>query len=157
MLPDARGTKLVQNWMPGDSVSFSEGWVFNNVYEQSELRVVVFVQDNLTKEVLQSALLDFSSITDATGVDDNNLNEFNFKLYPNPTSSKVYVLFGNPMKDESEIIVINQLGEIVDEIKVNKGVNKLSIVTNHYPNGIYYLKMIDSNNNIITKKLSVIH
>jgi hypothetical protein len=54
MLPTAFGTPLQPTWMPGDTLDLDYFWKLANVYDINQLAVVVFIQDTLTKEVLQA-------------------------------------------------------------------------------------------------------
>jgi len=54
MLPNASGTALPSTMVQGDSVVYNFSWTMANVYNQVQLAVVGFVQDNATKEVHQA-------------------------------------------------------------------------------------------------------
>jgi len=54
MLPNSSGTALPSTMVQGDSVVYNFSWTMANVYNQVQLAVVGFVQDNATKEVHQA-------------------------------------------------------------------------------------------------------
>ena len=54
MLPDANGTALPTTMVQGDSVVYNFTWTMTNVYDQNQIAVVGFVQDDATKEVHQA-------------------------------------------------------------------------------------------------------
>ncbi|MCF8345070.1 MAG: Omp28-related outer membrane protein, partial [Bacteroidales bacterium] len=55
MLPDATGTALPASFNQGDSVVINEEWILENVYDDIQLAVVGFVQDNSDEYVQQAA------------------------------------------------------------------------------------------------------
>ncbi len=56
MIPNATGTSLAGSWTVGQQQAFNFNVAIPNyVYSEAELAVVAFVQNNATKEVLQSA------------------------------------------------------------------------------------------------------
>jgi hypothetical protein len=53
MLPDANGTDIA-SFTSGSTVSYDFEWTLDNIYIMNELQVIAFVQDNATKEILQT-------------------------------------------------------------------------------------------------------
>ena len=70
MLPSSSGTTLPTSFETGDYFLLHYAWKLANVYSISELNVVGFVQNNLTKAVQQAAN---TSVTAITGVYQNDL------------------------------------------------------------------------------------
>jgi len=58
MLPSAAGTTMADSYEVGDEFSTTESWNLSNVYDIEELAVIVFVQNDDNKEVLQAAMAD---------------------------------------------------------------------------------------------------
>ncbi len=56
MLPTKNGTTINSSYAPGDYTIIQTAWELANVYDNDELAVVSFVQNNLNKEVHQAAL-----------------------------------------------------------------------------------------------------
>jgi len=54
-LPNASGTALAASWTTGQSQSFDFSWTHANVYNESQLTVVAFIQSSSTKAVHQAA------------------------------------------------------------------------------------------------------
>lgn len=73
MLPSDQGTPLTGTWASGDTVRLNYSWLLANVYNKNQLSVVVFVQNNTTKEVLQAGVMaprifNDAGVTAVTGV-----------------------------------------------------------------------------------------
>ncbi len=62
MLPSATGTDLQDVWANGNTVVLSESWNFSNVYNIGDLGVVVYIQDDVTKEVYQAGFSEFITL-----------------------------------------------------------------------------------------------
>ena len=57
MLPSDQGTAVATTWAVGDSIELNYAWKLANVYDVNQLAVVVFVQNNTTKEVYQAGYM----------------------------------------------------------------------------------------------------
>lgn len=78
------------------------------------------------------------------------------KLYPNPTSNNVNIEFETKSAIDTKIEIINTMGQIVysDVVSAN-GFNNLEVSTSSFESGIYQVK-ITTDNERITKRLSVV-
>ena len=54
MLPSSAGTTLQSSWVSGDSLTLNYAWKLGHIYDLNQLACVVFIQDTVTKEVLQA-------------------------------------------------------------------------------------------------------
>ncbi len=157
MLPDATGNKLLKPWTAGETTSFTQGWAFgNNVDDQSQLRVVVYVQDVATKEVLQTAYIDTIGISDNIAEDLNDY-KFGFVVYPNPANGRASVLLSQPARVDMNMIIYDQFGKAVKSKQLYKGVNKFGFETHDLANGMYYVQIIEENQIVAVKKFNVQH
>lgn len=93
LLPNMGGTNLPNTFAIGDSLSFHESWIHENVYDLTDLAVVAFVQDDDNKEVLQAKKVDVDysfaqqnsiAIVNMTLVDESNLDSSicDYKIFP---------------------------------------------------------------------------
>lgn len=81
MLPDENGTAMAESYTVGETFSVTESWNFANVYDVNEIAVVVFIQDDATKEVLQAGFNDseeFNPVNnnDAAAIEFNGLPDY---------------------------------------------------------------------------------
>ncbi|MCZ4408663.1 Omp28-related outer membrane protein [Cryomorphaceae bacterium 1068] len=89
-LPNSDGLSMASAYESGDEFTASESWNLANIYDIEELAVVVFIQDDNTKEVLQAAYAEtgeFISETenDAAGIAINNTSGENCSATFSPT------------------------------------------------------------------------
>lgn len=54
-VPSTAGTTLAGTWIAGDADTISGSWKFAHVYNKNEIGVIAYIQDDITKEILQAA------------------------------------------------------------------------------------------------------
>jgi hypothetical protein len=106
------------------------------------LAVVVFVQDNATKEVFQSAMFDVAS----TGTKDIS-NKMN--VYPNPAANQMLVNVKTLSNANSSVELINMMGQVVASGNTPNGQYTFDVST--ISNGIYTVKMLGDSKQAIQK------
>ena len=84
-----------------------------------------------------------------TGIVERN-NIDNVIIYPNPTNDVLNIVFSFLEKNVT-IQLYNGVGELVYNKAIEGSPNAINIV--NLSNGLYFLKMIDCDNNVITKKI----
>ena len=80
---------------------------------------------------------------------DNNKQNLNFSIYPNPANEKFSISLDK--KNKSEIQVLDISGKVVYQRNFSKEIN---ISTEKFKEGIYFVK-VKNNDNVIIKKLIV--
>ena len=156
LLPDAGGTNFSHEWVSGETENISVSWEMNNIYDNEQVKVVVFVQDETTKEILQATTDDFSVQTGIYPMDNDNM-EFSLKLYPNPSSGKAYLLFSKPLQEDCSLKIFNNIGALIESKVLRNGVQFDILDTENYQNGMYIIRIMKDNKTIGIKQLSVIH
>jgi hypothetical protein len=135
MLPDASGT-ILENRGQNQVDTLSLNWLIRKVKSISEIRIVAFVQNMDTKEVLQSAIF---TPTITTGI-PNQSQENTFELFPNPTNGILY-LEGTTTE---KLTVVDLYGR---KLEVNKTKNSLDLSL--LESGTYFI--LGENKKIIKK------
>ena len=95
--------------------------------------------------------VEFASLKSITGLD--NVNEENISLYPNPFTESVHLDISN-YQDVQSIVVIDQLGRIVERLSKNE-ISETITLGQTLSSGIYYVNINtqkDTYNYIINKK-----
>lgn len=92
--------------------------------------------------------LEYDSIISAVSIE-----EFSSKnqtlIYPNPTQNSITI----KSSEISEVIIINPLGHVVYVIKNKSPLNYQQIDLSNLCNGVYFLKVVNSDNEISIKKI----
>lgn len=127
-----------------------------NVEQMSDLKVVIFIQDNATKEVLQSAWMDITpnAISD---LDANGNGIAN--VYPNPASDNVTMEYNVAESQEVTWTMTNMLGEVVRtgaNTQANQGTNLVSVETADLANGVYFMNLT-TNEGVFTQRVVISH
>ncbi len=142
MLPDAYGSTY--SLEPDVQISLTEIADLSDTFieEFTDLQVVVWVQDNETKFVLQSESSDLM-----VGIDE--IPKDNVQVFPNPASKNITV------KAEAQLEkfeLYNNLGQLIIEKDID--FDQQSLDVSHLDPGVYFLK-IQSENKIISRKLVI--
>ncbi len=140
MLPNSSGTTLaaqisgqVENKTLNYTIPAGGGAPIVN----GELRVVAFIQDNLTKEVFQAAFA-----TAPSNIKELTTGKNFIAVYPNPFTNSAEVSF---TLEESQFIkmeVYNVTGELIassDQGKLNAGRNYIQLDGVNLSSGIYFV------------------
>jgi PKD repeat protein len=157
LLPDAGGIRLIKSWQPGSSETITASWEATHVKDPSQLAVIVFIQNEYTKEIYQTTIKQPDYIPAViTGVEDE-LNQEEIILYPNPASAFTKVAFKNTLLKDYEWKVYDVLGRMIDYGKAAKGQTHFILNTSRYAEGSYLIQIMNKNKTIVHKRLAVVH
>jgi mRNA-degrading endonuclease HigB of HigAB toxin-antitoxin module len=111
-------------------------------------------------EVIEHSILSIPRIEAISNSTVQSLDNESVSLdvYPNPASTFVKVNFSINNDELVNISLYNSLGEIVTNIDntiVAKGNHTSTIDVSNFETGVYYVKMILSNNSVIIKKVVI--
>lgn len=147
MLPDASG-RMLEALVPRVKTTILEQFDMDltNMEMSNDLAVIVFVQDDEDKSVVQSAMIDVSFNTNTKDLTDDE----DIVLKPNPTASD----FSIESKTElQKIEIFNQLGKLVATKKVSG--SDISFNVLEYQSGVYYVKVYFEDGRVVTKNIVV--
>lgn len=139
MLPDAQGTTISLTAGTPITNNFTMDLSGTNVEEMNDLSVVVFVQDDATRNIMQSAYA-----INTMGVHESNIAQIG--LYPNPSNGFLNVA----TPEEVDIQISNILGETVFTQK--QVTNETVLNLNSLNAGVYFVT-ITKDSQKITKKI----
>ena len=170
MVPNASGSNLnslqdgvqrVENlsytfngnyFLPPNANSPVNHAINHTVEDFSNLGVIVWIQDDATKEILQSTTASL-----VTSVIENNSSASKLMIFPNPSSELTTLALEGFENSEIEINIINLLGEVVfnKEITSSSYLDYFNLDVSFLSNGIYNV-VAKSSGTIFTKKLQIL-
>ncbi|MDY0014727.1 MAG: T9SS type A sorting domain-containing protein [Bacteroidales bacterium] len=112
---------------------------FNNIM------LVYWVQDDATKNVLQSGKVDAATLS----VEDYGNNTNNVKVYPNPSDGKINIYSENMF---TRVKLVNMLGQVVYNVPVTA--NEFTFEMSDLHPGIYVLQL-QTEKGLISRKISI--
>jgi len=155
LVPDAAGTTLYRSWEKNVPVEIIENWQIADVYDPQQLRVVTFLQDEITGEIYQADLDtagQFLSVEDLfAGPGANN----HFALYPNPAGEETHLRLKEPAQEDLVIDVFNNLGAFVLSVNLEPNTAEKLMNVSALPAGLYMVRLRKNNIMLGTAKLAV--
>ncbi len=153
MLPNANGTALPSIMKNGYSKTITGSWTLTGtIYNRNQLRIIFFVQNITTKEVLWTSM-----VSNTVGIQEHN--NINFaEIFPNPIKDKANISFNLDKPENIKIIISDMLGHMVitkDLGLVSVGKNNYKIDIGNIKSGIYIVE-INSGKESIIRKISII-
>jgi len=156
-LPNPGGTYISTNWSSGDSKTYPFDYTINDyVVDKDTLIIIAFIQDEITKEVLQTVTNDESSIGTSIEPWLKANQDLDFIIYPNPANERVYFAFGKTPTESSTLQIINQNGKIIDVIEVPKNTTTSYYDLSNLQEGLYYVRWLNDDQQK-NKKLIIAH
>ena len=165
MLPDHNGTSI-NNLTAGTTEQVNLCFTFNGNYilppnanspvnlnnnhtieNFNNLGVVAWLQDDNTKEVLQS-----SEAYESIDIDEYGLNS-NFRLFPNPASGEVHIQTSTNTRTNAQVDVVDMTGKriMAHRFTAGAGDNIYTINTSPLKGGIYFVRLTINNSTSVQK------
>jgi PKD repeat protein len=83
--------------------------------------------------------------------------EMDIVVYPNPSTGEVNIRFANTKDKELSITVYDLSGKLIQEdVMREKHTDVFTMDLSQHKNGIYFIRVIDENSNVVAKKISLI-
>ena len=158
MLPNASGEKFKGGLGLGQSIQVEHDWSPTNILNMSgtdqNVLVVVFVQDEMTKEVHQAA---YKTVTyDLILGLEEQLKADGIALYPNPADQQLTLKLANKSSVEHTAFIFNNVGQRIEEVRINPGQDLIELNTSNYVPGIY-LFTVPTETGAVVKRFVVKH
>jgi hypothetical protein len=134
----------------GDSIVLNKVEQFSAIWNSSRIRTVAILQEEVSKQVIQSELSSTTQIG-ATTITVNNYNLPTPSVFPNPANQ--YIVVQAQALKVYNYMLSNELGQVVAEGNIG---NQQKINTTSLNEGIYFLKFFD-NCEVGTSKIIVKH
>ncbi|MFO7924684.1 MAG: YDG domain-containing protein [Bacteroidales bacterium] len=156
LLPDAGGTRLNAVWEQNQTETYNFNWTIENIIDTQNLAIVMFIQDEMTRHILQaasSAQFDIPTSTNQTATADID-SEIIF--YPNPVTENLYIRFKNPVTELLIIEAYNISGSLIFSDTVPEGASIIEFNANNIPKGAYIFQIKNNKGVKISEKIMII-
>ena len=144
-LPTPAGTPIEFTQDEVETLTFSQDMSETFVEEMDDLAVVVFLQDDVTKEIIDSRYTEASGIVLGT----NDVNAAQVTLVPNPTSGIVKIMTDRAM----DVQVFDLTGKKV--FNQSQVADNTSLNLSNLSKGVYVVVMTDDKGAETVKKLVI--
>ncbi|MBN2350427.1 MAG: T9SS type A sorting domain-containing protein [Bacteroidales bacterium] len=154
MLPNAGGTNYFRNWYPGNKETVNYSWQFSNVFDPEQVHVVAFIQDESTKKIYQ-AVID-SDDTLLSNTETNNIDRnLRIIVFPNPNQGLVNIIFKGQHTGNTKVEIYNPVGTLLYQDQLSKNEELIQLQLDFLQNGIYFIRIVQDNNEVATSKIIV--
>ncbi|GAB4128011.1 MAG: hypothetical protein OHK0045_16570 [Raineya sp.] len=151
MLPDAAGTRINLNWIK-DVTQTAVNQSYNpvNFYDKNNIAVVVFVQDEATKEIHQTFYAEPNVIPNGvTSIDEEFASQIS--LYPNPAKDNVFLQ--NNGLGTLHYEIYDSVGKLVGQGSAEGATHEIS--TKGLGSGLYVMRLRNTKGQSGYKKLII--
>ncbi|MBN2522929.1 MAG: T9SS type A sorting domain-containing protein [Bacteroidales bacterium] len=154
MLPNSQGTTLTRSWNAGDKEHMTFDWFFQDVFDEEELRIVAFIQDDITKEVYQAEIINPYGVNGIEDIGSGDANRMD--LYPNPAYTYVNVRLKEQLREPAIVKLTDYTGRVVYSKKLNPGEQLIHLPLERFDSGLYIVTLYDERDILFSEKLIVI-
>ncbi len=168
ILPGAEGVlengpvRSGDQFIIGDDDDEDTTWEISGLFgadgETVELRVVAFVQNEITKEVYQVATstIDYTLPETVTGVATPFFDEGEaYELYPNPADQQLNIKLMKPANEDLNWSLYDQSGREVERGVLRKGQFETAVDTREMRSGLYLLKLFNASYSWETQRVII--
>ncbi|MFK7048501.1 hypothetical protein FLACOL_01555 [Flavobacterium columnare] len=147
--------KLTSNWREF-SLPISSLIGLSDKTKLNDVKTIVFIMatENGQEVVKELALEEVRFSTNMSLVHDESSE---VAIYPNPVSNDATIEFVANDSSSMKIQIVDSLGKVVTQFDINAkaGFNSISLSKKELPKGLYFCKIIDSNNTYRIAKLMI--
>ncbi len=129
-------------------------WFMNNYHQALAGVTSLTMTSTFTNNVTQTGFYAGNASVPTSLQTENEMTQV--KLFPNPASEQINIMLKNGLSIKT-ISLYDQLGKLVNEQKIEDGQNALvTIPLGDFANGIYHARIVGSNGDVYTQKISVV-
>ncbi len=154
-IPDAGGILLKNKWAAGEELTLSEkSWIIDKVLHNSDIEIIAFIQNTVSKEIYQSFSIIKPDIT--TGSEElYSMGKNRFILYPNPAVNNLTIEFAEPLARDADMKIIDIQGIEINSWKIGSGTSEFIINDLSLKPGIYFVRISYGRSDLGFRKLVV--
>lgn len=142
-LPNTSGTTINFTQDQVETLSFTYDMSSTNVEEMEDLGVVIFLQENISKNIFQAAY------TLSTGIELGTTDVYQVEvvMVPNPTTGQLKILTTTPV----EVQVFDLTGKLA--FRQSQVLNNANLNLSHLAKGVYLVNFMDKDGKRTVKRL----
>ena len=133
--------------------------VSNGMWPDNDIALVAFIQDEITREVYQSAVelpVPANFPTPITGIEDPTYAE-KISFFPNPANDELNILLPANVTRETSLNLVDSYGRVVYQGSFAAGQNRKRINTTELTGGVYIVQINTPEGGVARKKVMVVH
>jgi len=163
ILPAADGIVYQDDLTINRIISENVVWSIKNINDLNQMSVVIFVQDDVSKKVLQAqeVLISEIAITQKQDPPTGFENLFGaddiYLVYPNPANSHFTIHLEKVTANDLSWTLYDQSGRTVHTGKIENGTAGLLVPAEQIPSGVYLLEIRDDNRKWSPHKVIIQH
>ena len=153
-------------WVPVENIDVADhSWrryafkVLDYVTLTNQVKIKFVAGDENQPSLVEAAVDDFRIYDQLPTSINENQNSITFNAYPNPASSEINIRWNQSEQSTISLQLTDHLGQIVfsaDPQLMTTGVHSITIPSDQFSNGVYFIKMQDENSNMV-KKITVMN
>ncbi|MCH8517533.1 MAG: T9SS type A sorting domain-containing protein, partial [Cyclobacteriaceae bacterium] len=140
-LPNSAGT-LITDIDTSEDLSFDFEYIADRDFPAGDITIVAFLQNNETKEVVQSARFTIDNFVEQGVVNSlNDLGKMDIRLYPNPATKYVGLNFAQALSSSLDYELVHLNGTVLKKGTIRAGQNKEQIDVEGLRSGMYMIRL----------------
>ena len=119
----------------------------NNNTPGTQIKNTAYIYFDFNEPVVTNTAI--NTIETITGIKSSSSNSDEWNVYPNPSTGILYIVNSSALKEESQIQVINSIGQTVLEETITS--NYKNIDLSKLNNGVYFVKIVSDKYSVIKR------
>jgi hypothetical protein len=160
LLPNASGTPIDPNETLNQSIDQVYIWRPEGLPDLTDIGVVVWIQDEVTKNIHQSAA-DLTNANVPTGVITGGPEDLTYgeriNVFPNPANGQLNVRLPFETTRKTPMQIIDAFGRPVYQTNFEVGERTKPLKTSDFTGGVYIIQIETPNGGVARKKVMIVH
>ncbi len=119
----------------------------NNNTPGTQIKNTAYIYFDFNEPVVTNTAI--NTIETITGIKSSYNTNDEWNVYPNPSTGALYIVNSSSVKEESQIQVINSIGQTVLEETITS--NYKNVDLSKLNNGVYFVKILSDKHNVIKR------
>lgn len=119
----------------------------NNNTPGTQIKNTAYIYFDFNEPVVTNTAI--NTIETITGIKSSFSNNDEWNVYPNPSTGVLYIVNSSSVKEESQIQVVNSIGQTVLEETITS--NYKNIDLSKLNNGVYFVKIVSDKQSVIKR------